>query len=62
MNDLERYCYEDILLTYKAYKGMRRRKHLKLLFDFVITIVTGGLWLIWILVRYFRSKGETNGR
>ena len=26
-----------------------------LLLDFVLTIVTGGLWLIWILIRFLRS-------
>jgi len=25
------------------------------LFDFVMVILTGGLWLIWIAIRYLRS-------
>lgn len=25
-------------------------------FDFVMTILTGGLWLIWIALRYLRSR------
>lgn len=25
-----------------------------LLLDFILTIATGGLWLIWILIRYLR--------
>ena len=25
------------------------------LFDFVMVLLTGGLWLIWILIRYLRS-------
>ena len=26
-----------------------------LLFDFVMTLLTGGLWLIWVLIRYARA-------
>lgn len=26
------------------------------LFVYVLTILTGGLWLIWILIRYLRSN------
>lgn len=24
--------------------------------DFIMTILTGGLWLIWVLIRYLRSN------
>lgn len=27
----------------------------KAIFDFVMIILTGGLWLIWVLVRYLRT-------
>lgn len=27
-----------------------------LVLDFVLTIATGGLWLIWILIRYLRNN------
>lgn len=27
-----------------------------LLLDFILTICTGGLWLIWIIIRYLRSN------
>ena len=27
-----------------------------ILFDFVMTILTGGLWLIWVLIRYLRAN------
>lgn len=27
-----------------------------LVFDFVMTIITGGLWLIWVLIRYLRAN------
>lgn len=26
-----------------------------LLFDFILTILTGGLWLIWVAVKYLRT-------
>lgn len=28
----------------------------KLILDFVLTILTGGLWLIWILIVYLRKN------
>jgi len=35
---------------------MRRGSTVGLLFDFIMTIATGGLWLIWVLIRYLRSN------
>lgn len=35
-----------------------RRKHYgfgSLLFDFILTLLTGGLWLIWIVIRTLRA-------
>lgn len=29
---------------------------LNFLFDIIMTVVTGGLWLIWIFVREMRSR------
>lgn len=29
---------------------------LGILFDFIMTILTGGLWLIWIVIRYLRAN------
>jgi hypothetical protein len=34
------------------YVAPRRYGFLHLLFDFTLVILTGGLWLIWILLRY----------
>lgn len=31
-------------------------KTLGLIFDFVMTLATGGLWLIWIIIRYLRNN------
>lgn len=28
---------------------------LGILFDFVMTILTGGLWLIWVIIRFLRK-------
>ena len=27
-----------------------------LVLDFVLTIITGGLWLVWLLIRYLRQS------
>lgn len=35
---------------------MKRRGTLGLFIDFVLTLATGGLWLIWILIRYLRNS------
>lgn len=37
-----------------------RRKHYNfghLLVDFILVLLTGGLWLVWILIRALRSMG-----
>lgn len=26
-----------------------------ILFDFIMTILTGGFWLIWVLIRFLRT-------
>lgn len=35
---------------------MKRRSLLGLMFDFVMVFLTGGLWLIWLLIRYLRRS------
>lgn len=32
-----------------------KRSTLGLILDFILVIATGGLWLIWILIRYLRN-------
>ena len=27
-----------------------------LIFDFIMTMITGGLWLIWIIIRFLRAN------
>ena len=34
---------------------MKKRGTFGLIVDFLLTILTGGLWLIWILIRYLRN-------
>ena len=37
------------------YRPRKRYGFLNLLFDFFMTIITGGLWLIWVAVKYLRT-------
>lgn len=34
---------------------MRKYTIFNMMFDFFMTIVTGGAWLIWVAVRYLRT-------
>ncbi len=34
---------------------MKKRSTLGLVIDFLLVMCTGGLWLIWILIRYLRN-------
>lgn len=34
---------------------MRRQSCIGILFDFVMVVLTGGFWLIWVLIRYLRT-------
>lgn len=35
---------------------MKKRSMLGLIFDFIMVFATGGLWLIWLLIRYLRQS------
>lgn len=35
---------------------MKKRSILGLILDFVLVLLTGGLWLIWIVIRYLRNS------
>lgn len=35
---------------------MKKRSLLGLIFDFIMVFATGGLWLIWLLIRYLRQS------
>lgn len=34
---------------------MKERSCLGLVLDLILTIATGGLWLLWILIKYLRN-------
>lgn len=34
---------------------MKKQGKLGLLFDLFMTFITGGFWLIWVLIRYLRT-------
>ena len=35
---------------------MKKRSTLGLILGFILVIATGGLWLIWLLIRYLRQS------
>nr|DAH12816.1 MAG TPA: hypothetical protein [Caudoviricetes sp.] len=35
---------------------MNKQGCLKTFIDFILVISTGGLWLLWILIRYLRNN------
>lgn len=35
---------------------MKKRGFWGLVLDFILVLLTGGLWFIWILIRYFRRS------
>lgn len=35
---------------------MKKRSMFGLIMDFILVFATGGLWLIWILIRYLRKS------
>ncbi len=34
---------------------MKKQSKPSILFDFIMTCITGGLWLIWVIIRYLRT-------
>lgn len=39
--------------------ALKKRKEYgfgNLLLDFILTMLTGGLWLIWVLIRFLRAN------
>ena len=36
--------------------GKKKRGTAALILDVILTLCTGGLWLIWILIRYLRNN------
>lgn len=44
----------SLLNTFERRRIMKQKKS-SILFDFIMTIFTGGAWLIWVLIRYLRT-------
>lgn len=44
-----------IMRKLKEVYTMKKRGFLGLLLDLILTLVTGGLWLIWLLIKYLRN-------
>ncbi len=34
----------------------KKRSTLGLIVDFILTMMTGGLWLVWIFIKYLRNN------
>lgn len=34
----------------------KKRSFWGILLDFILVLITGGLWLIWIIIRYLRNN------
>ena len=47
------------IMLYKSLKGDRtmgrKQSSCGILFDLIMTVITGGLWLIWVLIRFLRT-------
>lgn len=39
----------------KGWSDMKKQGCLGVAFDFFMTVATGGLWLVWVLIRYLRT-------
>lgn len=44
--------------SYSISFGKKKKKYgfFRLLLDLILTLLTGGLWLIWLLIRYLRNS------
>jgi hypothetical protein len=43
-------------IVYYNFKPPKRYGFWHLLFDFTMTLLTCGLWLLWILIKFLRSN------
>lgn len=35
---------------------MKNNGIFRLIIDFILTIATGGLWLVWLIIKYLRAN------
>lgn len=45
-----------IMKNIKEERMMKKRSTFGLIIDFMLVFATGGLWLIWLLIRYLRNS------
>lgn len=38
-------------------QNKQQRSFVGLLIDLILTVATGGLWLVWLIIRYLRNNG-----
>lgn len=50
--------HDDYHASRRIYVGPHRKKYgfFNFVFDCILTVITGGLWLIWIFVREMRKR------
>lgn len=68
LQDMECYCLKELIIDGEEAisessgaladlqkQDIHKQSKLGILFDFIMTLATGGLWLIWVLIRYLRT-------
>lgn len=55
---MHKFYQDDQEFSRSIYVGRPRKRYgfFSFLFDCVMTLVTGGLWLIWVFVREMRGR------
>lgn len=55
---MRKILQDDYFTSRRIYVGSTHKKYgfFNFVFDCVLTIITGGLWLIWIFVREMRKR------
>lgn len=50
--------HDDQHYSRRIYMGTARKKYgfFNFVFDCILTVITGGLWVIWIFVREMRKR------
>jgi hypothetical protein len=44
-----------IAVTVRNYRPRKRYGFFRLLIDLILTCCTGGLWLVWLLIKFLRN-------
>lgn len=54
--NIDGVIFDETVAKKELKKQILKGEQMGLLFDFVMTMLTGGLWLVWILIRYLRKN------